>query len=81
MTGASIAGAARTAALLAAEASAESITMSYAVHGLSRQYQREARVLRPTDLGRHAVLLDTPMSELGSRSLPSDLRDSELARR
>jgi hypothetical protein len=44
--------------LLAAEAHAESITMTDAVQGLSRQYQREARVLRPTDLGRHAVFLD-----------------------
>jgi hypothetical protein len=32
--------------------------MAHAVQGLSRQYQREARLLRPTDLGRHAVLLD-----------------------
>jgi hypothetical protein len=58
LTGAGIVGAARTAALLAAEAHAESITMTHAVQGLSRQYQREARVLRPTDLGRHAVFLD-----------------------
>lgn len=59
LTGAGIAGTARTAALLAADAHAESITMTHVVQGLSRQYQREARMLRPADLGRHAVLLDT----------------------
>jgi hypothetical protein len=58
LTGAGIVGAARTAALLAAEAQAGNITMAHVVQGVSRQYQREARVLRPTDLGRHAVLLD-----------------------
>jgi hypothetical protein len=58
LTGAGIVGAARTAAFLAAEDHAENITMAHAVQGLSRQYQREARLLRPTDLGRHAVLLD-----------------------
>jgi hypothetical protein len=58
LTGAGIVSVARTAALLAAEANAEAVTMAHAVQGLSRQYQREARVLRPTDLGRHAALLD-----------------------
>ena len=43
---------------IVAEAGDEAITMTHAVLGVSRQYQREARVLRPTDLGRHAGLLD-----------------------
>jgi hypothetical protein len=58
LTGAGIVAAARTAALLAADAGTQTITMAHAVQGLSRQYQREARVLRRTDLGRHAALLD-----------------------
>ena len=58
LTGAGIVAAARTAALLAADAGAARITMAHAVHGLARQYQREARVLRPADLGRHAALLE-----------------------
>jgi len=57
LTGAGIVAAARTAALLAADAGAQTITMSHAVQGVSRQYQREARVLRPADLGRQAGLL------------------------
>jgi hypothetical protein len=57
LTGAGIVAAARTAALLAADAGSESITMGHVVHGLARQYQREARVLRPTELGPYAVLL------------------------
>ncbi|MFI7124731.1 ATP-binding protein [Nonomuraea sp. NPDC050153] len=58
LTGAGIVAAARTAALLAADAGATAITMTHVVHGISRQYQREARMLRPTDLGRYAPLLD-----------------------
>jgi hypothetical protein len=58
LTGAGIGASARTAALLAAESGAQAITMAHVVRGVSRQYQREARVLRPSDLGRHAALLD-----------------------
>jgi hypothetical protein len=58
LTGAGIVAAARTAALLAGDAGAGAITMAHAVQGVSRQFQREARVLRRTDLGRHAALLD-----------------------
>jgi SpoVK/Ycf46/Vps4 family AAA+-type ATPase len=58
LTGAGIVTSARTAALLAAENGAQAITMAHVVRGISRQYQREARVLRPSDLGRHAALLD-----------------------
>jgi hypothetical protein len=58
LTGAGIVAAARTAALLAAEGDGEAITMAYVVRGVSRQYQREARVLRPSDLGGFASLLD-----------------------
>jgi SpoVK/Ycf46/Vps4 family AAA+-type ATPase len=63
MTGAAIASAARSAALLAADAapSADSvapvISMRHVVGGVARQYQREARLLRPADLGPYAALL------------------------
>ena len=58
MTGASISGAARTAALLAADTRSEVITMTHVVRGIRRQYDREARLLRPEELGRHACLLE-----------------------
>jgi hypothetical protein len=92
MTGAAIASAARTAALLAADAaprdaipvdlgvvsgqmspesdkfpdtsprsrragSAGVISMRHVVGGVARQFQREARLLRPADLGPYAELL------------------------
>ena len=58
LTGAGIVASARTAALLASESGASTISMAHAVLGVSRQYQREARVLRPGDLGCHAALLE-----------------------
>lgn len=57
MTGASIVGAARTAALLAADAARPAITMADVVAGVSRQYQHDARLLRPEELGGYAGLL------------------------
>ncbi len=54
LTGAGIVGAAQTAALLAAREDAP-VAMRHVVHGLVRQFQREARVLSRTDLGAHAV--------------------------
>ncbi|MEV4145765.1 ATP-binding protein [Amycolatopsis sp. NPDC049691] len=57
MTGAGIAAAARTAALSAADESGESISMRHVVRGVSRQFQREARLFRPAELGRYAGLL------------------------
>ncbi|BBH69369.1 ATPase AAA [Actinoplanes sp. OR16] len=56
MTGAAIASAARNAALIAAD-SGRDIAMRDVVAGVARQYQREARLLRPADLGVHASLL------------------------
>ena len=58
MTGASISDAARTAALLAAEAESKVITMAHVIGGIRRQYHREARLLRPEALGRHASLAE-----------------------
>ena len=57
MTGAGITAAARTAALAAAEKDSPTITMHHVVRGVSRQFQREARLFRPSELGRHAQLL------------------------
>ncbi|MFJ9779535.1 ATP-binding protein [Amycolatopsis sp. NPDC101161] len=57
MTGAGIASAARTAALAAADSSSASISMRHVVRGVSRQFQREARLFRPAELGRYAGLL------------------------
>jgi hypothetical protein len=70
MTGASIAGAARTAALLAADAGSPAISMAHVVRGVSRQYQRDARLLRSEDLGVHAIALeqDRRRSLVGERS-------------
>ena len=58
MTGASISGAARSAALLAADSPRTEISMTQIVHGISRQYQRESRLLRPDELGQYAQLLE-----------------------
>ncbi|MCG0288582.1 ATP-binding protein [Streptomyces sp. PSAA01] len=58
MTGAGITAAARTAALAAADADSATIGMRHIVRGVARQFQREARLLRPTELGPHAQLLD-----------------------
>ncbi|MFI6638406.1 ATP-binding protein [Streptomyces sp. NPDC050504] len=58
MTGAGIAAAARTAALAAADGAGTTITMRHVVRGVARQFQREARLLRPAELGPHAHLLD-----------------------
>jgi hypothetical protein len=57
MTGAGITSAARTAALAAADAGASAIGMRHVVRGVSRQFQREARLFRPAELGRYAGLL------------------------
>jgi hypothetical protein len=54
LTGAGIVGAAQTAALHAARENA-AVSMRHIVHGLVRQYQREARVLSPEALGVHRV--------------------------
>jgi len=58
MTGASISDAARTAALLAADAGGKVITMAHVTQGIRRQYNREARLFRPEELGRHASLAE-----------------------
>ncbi|GAB3158829.1 ATP-binding protein [Amycolatopsis stemonae] len=57
MTGAGITSAARTAALSAADAGSAAIAMRHVVRGVSRQFQREARLFRPAELGRYAELL------------------------
>jgi hypothetical protein len=57
MTGAGIASAARTAALAAADKGSPTIGMHHVVRGVSRQFQREARLFRSTELGRYAELL------------------------
>jgi hypothetical protein len=58
MTGAAISDAARTAALLAADAGGKVITMAHVIQGIRRQYNREARLLRPEEFGRHASLAE-----------------------
>ncbi|WP_234365595.1 hypothetical protein [Streptomyces sp. RTd22] len=58
MTGAGITAAARTAALSAADGDSATIGMRHIVRGVARQFQREARLLRPAELGPHAHLLD-----------------------
>ena len=62
MTGAGITAAARTAALAAADAASPVIAMRHVVRGAARQFQREARLLRPTELGPHAHLLGTDVT-------------------
>lgn len=57
MTGAAIVSSARNAALLAADTGTP-ITAAHVIAGVSRQYQRDARLLRPEDLGRYAGLAD-----------------------
>jgi hypothetical protein len=57
LTGAAIVAAARTSALLAADANHDEIGMRHVVQAVARQYQREARVLRPTELGLYADLV------------------------
>lgn len=57
MTGAGITSAARTAALAAADTNSPAIAMRHVVRGVSRQFQREARLFRPSELGRYAELL------------------------
>jgi hypothetical protein len=56
MTGAAITGAARSAVLLAADSSCTEISMTHIVQGVSRQYQRDARLLRPDELGQYTQL-------------------------
>lgn len=60
MTGGSIVSSARTAALLAAGEAGGEIDMVHVVRGVSRQYQREARLLQPADLGRYAGCVGDP---------------------
>jgi ATPase family associated with various cellular activities (AAA) len=60
MTGASISGAARAAALLAADAGSQVITAAHVVRGIRRQYAREARLLRPEELGSYADVIREP---------------------
>ncbi len=57
MTGAAIAAAARTAALLAAGEGGTEITMRHAVQAVARQFRREGRVLSKSELGTHAALV------------------------
>ena len=54
LTGGGIVGAARTAALLAADADSDAIGMAHVVRGLARQFKREARLLTTDDLGPFA---------------------------
>ncbi|MGB3441548.1 MAG: ATP-binding protein [Actinophytocola sp.] len=57
MTGAGITAAARAAALTAADTESPAIGMRHVVKGISRQFQREARLFRPSELGPYAELL------------------------
>ncbi|GLF93369.1 ATP-binding protein [Streptomyces yaizuensis] len=57
MTGAGIGAAARTAALGAADSGSAAIGMRHVVRGVARQFQREARLLRPSELAQYADLL------------------------
>lgn len=57
LTGAGITSAARTAALMAAADGTGTITIRHVAKALVRQYQREARVLMPAELGPYAALL------------------------
>ena len=57
MTGAGIVGAARTAALFAAEDGTGAISKSHVVRAIARQFRREARLLTPVELGPYASLL------------------------
>jgi ATPase family associated with various cellular activities (AAA) len=53
MTGAAIMGAARSAALVAAQLLCKEISMSHIVQGVSRQYQRDVRILRNGELDQY----------------------------
>jgi AAA+ superfamily predicted ATPase len=57
LTGAGIVAAVRSAALHAAQADADRIRARDLVFGVARQFQREARLLTATDLGRYGELL------------------------
>jgi len=57
LTGAGITSVAETAALLAARDHAPAVTMSHIVRAVARQFQREARILNPKELGAHAHLI------------------------
>jgi hypothetical protein len=57
MTGAAIVTSARTAALLAADAGSQAITMAHMIRATARQFRREARLLTPSELGSYGVLL------------------------
>jgi hypothetical protein len=64
MTGAAITSTARSAALLAADENAAVITMTHIVGAIARQYDRDARLLLPSDLGEYATLLALPGTEV-----------------
>jgi ATPase family protein associated with various cellular activities (AAA)/winged helix domain-containing protein len=57
LTGAGIVGAARTAALLAADEMSPTITMAHIVRAIARQYRQEARILTTSELGPYAAFL------------------------
>jgi hypothetical protein len=57
LTGAGVMGAARAAALLAAQEGASEIGKPHVVRAIARQFRREARLLMPKDLGPYASLL------------------------
>lgn len=57
LTGAGVVGAARAAALLAAQEGAAVIGKQHVVRAIARQFRREARLLTPKDLGPYANLL------------------------
>jgi SpoVK/Ycf46/Vps4 family AAA+-type ATPase len=57
LTGAGVMGAARAAALMAAQEGADEIGKPHVVRAIARQFRREARLLAPKDLGPYANLL------------------------
>ena len=57
MTGAAIVSAANASALMAVNDGSDTITTSYVIRAIARQFGREARILTPGDLGRYAGLL------------------------
>lgn len=60
LTGGGIVGAARTAAMLAADSGSGAILMEHVVRGVARQFKREARLLNPAELGTFAALVNEP---------------------
>jgi hypothetical protein len=58
MTGAGITSAARTAALTAVDEGSDEIGVRHVVRGVARQFQRESRLLRASELGPYAAVLD-----------------------